>query len=113
VLQALGSKLEVDEDLAGTSRVLPLRPSASVWDVLAGGWAGEERQVSGGGTRAHTHTHTHSDRYSKRNGAILRLLSFDKLWLNSCHMEIKGTEKVSWRSRKSEFVYFFDCKHSV
>lgn len=35
MLQVLGSKLEVDEDLAGTSRVLPLRPSASVWDVLA------------------------------------------------------------------------------
>ena len=34
MLQVLGSKLEVDEDLAGTSRVLPLRPSASVWDVL-------------------------------------------------------------------------------
>lgn len=34
VLQVLGSKLEVDEDLAGTSRVLPLRPSASVWEVL-------------------------------------------------------------------------------
>lgn len=45
MLQVLGSKLEADEDLAGTSRVLPLRPSASVWDVLAcwqgGRWAGE------------------------------------------------------------------------
>ncbi|TNN56260.1 hypothetical protein EYF80_033553 [Liparis tanakae] len=43
--RALGSKLEVDEDLAGTSRVLPLRPSASVWDVLAGGRVGEERHL--------------------------------------------------------------------
>lgn len=35
MLQVIESKLEADEDLAGTSRVLPLRPSVSVWDVLA------------------------------------------------------------------------------
>lgn len=65
MLQVLGSKLEVDEDLAGTSRVLPLRPSASVWDVLgvlAGGWE-RERHVSGGG--AHTDNSIKKHTYSR------------------------------------------------
>lgn len=62
MLQVLGSKLEVDEDLAGTSRVLPLRPSASVWDVLACWQAGgRERRISGEGK--HTHTHTVKETY--------------------------------------------------
>lgn len=56
VLQVLGSKLEVDEDLAGTSRVLPLRPSASVWEVLACWQAGgRERHVSGEGAHIQTY----------------------------------------------------------
>lgn len=60
MLQVLGSKLEVDEDLAGTSRVLPLRPSASVWDVLAcwravGGQVGERGRLA---VEAHTQTDT-------------------------------------------------------
>lgn len=60
VLQVLGSKLEVDEDLAGTSRVLPLRPSASVWEVLACWQAsGRERHVSGEG--AHIQTYIHAE----------------------------------------------------
>lgn len=64
VLQVLGSKLEVDEDLAGTSRVLPLRPSASVWDVLACGQAcGRERHISGGG--AHTQIQSKKHTYSR------------------------------------------------
>lgn len=58
----LGSKLEVDEDLAGTSRVLPLRPSASVWDVLVCWQAGgRERHVSGEG--AHTHRYSFKNTY--------------------------------------------------
>lgn len=60
----LGSKLEVDEDLAGTSRVLPLRPSVSVWDVLAcwqaGGQVGERGRLA---VEAQTHTHRYSIRY--------------------------------------------------
>ena len=67
----LGSKLEADEDLAGTSRVLPLRPSASVWDVLVGrrvrGRGGDvacggrrERHVSRGPTHTHKQTYTHT-----------------------------------------------------
>lgn len=63
MLQVIGSKLEADEDLAGTSRVLPLRPSVSVWDVLAvcGGGGSEDRHVSKGAHHTHLYnTHIHN-----------------------------------------------------
>lgn len=62
MLQVIGSKLEADEDLAGTSRVLPLRPSVSVWDVLAvWGGGGEDRHVSKGAHTTHIYiTYTHN-----------------------------------------------------
>lgn len=56
VLQVIESKLEADEDLAGTSRVLPLRPSVSVWDVLAVCEGGGEIGMLARGRTPHTFT---------------------------------------------------------